>query len=335
MGSGFSKLSAEKRGITGVGSALVDLLVFEDDDFLKGVSDIKGGMTLVEGDFADGVLEKTSADVTVVPGGAACNTIVGVGMLGGEASFVGKRGRDDFGALFETDLKKNGVKPQLISSDTATGRVLSIITPDAQRSMFTYLGAASELSPSEVSAEQFEGAAVVLIEGYLLFNTELMMATLSAAKEAGALIAMDLASFTVVEESRDFILSDVISSVDILIANEDEARAFTGIDDEERSLKEMARYVDVAVLKQGARGSLILCDGVVTSVAAVAGDDIVDTTGAGDLWASGFLFGLVNGYDMVTCGEIASRCGYEVCRVTGADIPEEGWARIRKMIPVD
>lgn len=329
----YDKLSGDKKGIVGVGSALMDLLVFEDDAFLKTISEIKGGMTLVDGAFADGVLANVTSEVTVVPGGAACNTIVGVGRLKGEATFVGKRGRDRYGDIFEKDLEKNGVRPCLVDSDTPTGRVLSVITPDAQRSMFTYLGAASELDPAEISAETFKGAAIVLIEGYLVFNQALMAKTLAAAKEAGAAVAMDLASFTVVEEALDFLKGEVIPSVDILIGNEDEARAFTGTSDEAAALTAMSRCADVAVLKLGARGSRIAVSGVVTEVAPVTGGEIVDTTGAGDLWAAGFLYGMVMGYPAETCGRIASACGYEVCRVTGADIPEAGWARIREALP--
>lgn len=329
----YNVWGGNKRGIVGVGSALMDLLVFENDDFLSGISEVKGGMTLVDGTFAQGVLETTASDVTVVPGGAACNTIIGVGRLGGEARFVGKRGRDSYGDVFETDLTESGVTPSLMNSETSTGRVLSIITPDAQRSMFTYLGAASELGPDDISTDLFADAAIVLIEGYLVFNRDLMIKTLSCAKEAGAAVAMDLASFTVVEETLDFIKESVIPFVDILIANEDEAKAFTGFSDETKALSEMSRFVDVAVLKLGARGSRIASEGVVTEIEPVAGGDIVDTTGAGDLWAAGFLYGMVMAYPVAVCGRIASACGYEVCRVTGASIPTAGWARIREYLP--
>lgn len=330
----YDTWGGNKRGIVGVGSALMDLLVFESDAFLKGISEIKGGMTLVDGSFAKGVLESVTSDVTVVPGGAACNTIIGVGRLNGAATFVGKRGRDRYGDVFEADLKENGVSPCLMTSETSTGRVLSVITPDAQRSMFTYLGAASELGPGDISADLFTDAAIVLIEGYLVFNPDLMRKTLSSAKEAGAAVAMDLASFTVVEEALDFIKAEVIPFVDILIANEDEAKAFTGLCDEADALSEMSRVADVAVLKLGARGSRIACAGRVTEVEPFVGGDIVDTTGAGDLWAAGFLYGMVMAYPVETCGRIASACGYEVCRVTGANIPEAGWGRIRECLPM-
>jgi sugar/nucleoside kinase (ribokinase family) len=320
------------RRVVGIGSALIDILAGVSDDFLKSVSPVKGGMTLVESPFIESVSSKLPDRPDIVPGGAACNTIIGIGKLGGDAVFVGQCGRDDFGVLFEQGLHKSNVKPLLFKSDTPTGRVLSLITPDAQRSMFTHLGASAEMDPLKISENHFEQAAVVMIEGYLLFNRELMMAALESAKRSGASIALDLASFTVVEASRDFMLDQVMNYVDILIANEDEARAFTGIEDEERSLKALSDHADIAVLKVGKRGSMVSHEGRITRIDPVSGRDAVDTTGAGDLWAAGFLYGLTHGYSLEKAGALASACGYEVCQVTGASIPEEGWVRIWKLL---
>ncbi|MDM8553024.1 adenosine kinase, partial [Desulfobacterales bacterium HSG2] len=254
--------------------------------------------------------------------------VIGIGRLGGAARFVGKLGKDELGTLFETDLKNNDVEPMLFKSSSPTGRVLSIITPDAQRSMLTCLGAAAEARADEVSDKWFEGAAIVHIEGYLLFNRELMLATLNAAKQAGASVSLDLASFTVVEASKDILDSLVNDYVDILITNEDEASAFTGCTDEREALEALSKSAEIAVLKVGSRGSFISYKGDITKVEAERGGSIVDTTGAGDLWASGFLFGLINGWPPEKCGKLASSCGYEVCRVVGAKIPEEGWQRL-------
>ncbi|HEX7511642.1 MAG TPA: adenosine kinase, partial [Chitinivibrionales bacterium] len=269
---------------------------------------------------------------SVVPGGSACNTILGIGRLGGPARFIGKRGSDDLGALFESSLKKHSVEPVLFTSASPTGCVLSIITPDAQRSMFTFLGASSETKPEEITPEQFAGAAVAHIEGYLLFNEKLLRASLKAAKAAGALVSLDLASFTVVEAAKA-ILDDVVEEyVDILIANEDEARAFTGLTDETAALSALAKKSDIAVLKIGKRGSYISNNGTITAVPRMGSGAAVDTTGAGDLWAAGFLYGLVNGLPIERCGTLASACGFEVCQVVGASIPEDGWNRIRKFL---
>jgi sugar/nucleoside kinase (ribokinase family) len=227
----------------------------------------------------------------VVPGGSACNTVVGVSRLGGRARFVGKRGNGAMGDFFENALRAHNVEPRLLRSETSTGRVLSIITPDAQRSMFTFLGAAAENRPEDIVAELFHEAAIVHLEGYLLFNPELMRKALTLAKAAGARVSLDLASFNVVQESREF-LGDLIDRyVDILLANEDEARAYTGETEPRAALTALSRGVEIAALKTGERGSLISGEGRVIAVPAAGdGRPAVDTTGAGDLWASGFLF---------------------------------------------
>jgi sugar/nucleoside kinase (ribokinase family) len=316
--------------IVAVGSALVDMLAREEDAFLRKLGVEKGGMNLVESDYIEELVVQIAQPPEVVPGGSACNTAIGVGMLGGRARFVGKLGEDQLGTLFREDLEKNNVEPVLFSSELPTGRVLSVITPDAQRSMFTYLGAAAELKPGEITPACFDQAAVVHVEGYLLFNRDLMTATIEAAKAAGARVSLDLASFNVVEESLDLLNRIIADYIDILIANEDEARAFTGYTEEAKALSALSENVEMAVLKIGKRGSLVSYQGAHVPIAPMACPDAVDTTGAGDLWAAGFLYGLVGGYSIEKSGALASACGAEVCQVVGANIPEAGWQRIRK-----
>jgi sugar/nucleoside kinase (ribokinase family) len=328
----MAKTAKDRKLVVGVGSALIDILAHEDDDFLTKTGAVKGGMTLVDNDFIEQVLSLTTGKPRIVPGGSACNTVVGIGNLGGHARFVGKSGRGKMAAFFETDLKKNNVEPFLFNSPSPTGRVLSIITPDAQRSMFTFLGASSETRPEEITKECFENAAVVHIEGYLLFNEELILAALNAAKAAGARVSLDLASFTVVEESKTLLEKIVKDYVDILIANEDEARAFTGCSDEVRAIKALSENAQIAALKIGKRGSLVAHGGNILKIEPWGSGDALDTTGAGDLWAAGFLFGLVNGYSLAQSGKFGSACGYEVCRVVGTKIPEDGWRRIKHLI---
>jgi sugar/nucleoside kinase (ribokinase family) len=324
------KRKQNKTRIVGLGSALVDILVNESDEFIRRVDVQKGGMTLVEMPDLEKILNQVSTKPIVVPGGSACNTAVGIARLGGSARFVGKRGSDETGQIFQNALVERGVEPFLMTSALPTGRVLSIITPDAQRTMITYLGASAETRPEEITPATFADAAVVHMEGYLLFNPDLMAASLTAAKKAGALVSLDLASFTVVEQTKA-ILDDMIEHyVDILIANEDEAFAYTGLGDETRTLARLARHVDIAVLKVGARGSFVQKENHVYRIPAKGSGTAIDTTGAGDLWASGFLYGLVNGYSHEKSGRLASACGYEVCQVVGADIPAEGWMRIKK-----
>ncbi len=325
----YDKLRSDRKLIVGVGSALIDILAHESDDFVAKAGGVKGGMVYVDKTFIDHTVGRATLTPAVVPGGSACNTMVGIGRLGGHARFVGKCGNGPMGQLFRTDLKKQNVEPMLFESDSPTGRVLSLITPDAQRSMLTFLGASAEARSEEITLECFDQAAVVHIEGYLLFNQELILSILKAARQAGALISLDLASFNVVEQAGGFLHDLVNEYIDILIANEDEAAAYTGKKDAHETLEALKQGVDLAVLKLGARGSLIGYNSSAVSVRACGDGRALDTTGAGDLWAAGFLYGLVGKRTLQVCGEIGSLCGYQVCQVMGAHIPDEDWEKIR------
>lgn len=318
--------------ITGIGSALVDVLINETDEFLQKLSKKKVSMTYVTADEQQAIISASSQVPVIVPGGAACNTILGVGNLGGAARFIGARGKDEYGDIFEKAVRECRVDPILSYFDIPTGKVVSIVTPDAQRSMFTDLGASSLLDPAGVTSRMFSDTAIALVEGYLLFNRDLMMASVKAAKAAGALVALDLASFEVVNASKD-ILQDLIAEyVDILIANEDEAKAYTGESDESAAIEKLSVNVDYAVLKVGSRGSYISHGNAVTRIEPIKGNAPVDTTGAGDLWAAGFLYGIANGLSIEKSGTLGSRCGYEVCQVMGAQIPNLVWEKIRATI---
>jgi sugar/nucleoside kinase (ribokinase family) len=318
--------------ITGIGNTLVDILINESDDFLVHLGKAKGGMTLVEHEDIRRILSESSQTPGIVPGGSVCNTIVGVGKLGGLARFIGSRGNDSHGRLFEKGLVGNHVEPMFFVCNSPTGNALSVITPDAQRSMFTCLGASVELAPASINPDMFKDTAIAFIEGYLLFNEALILAALKAAKTAGCRIALDLSSFEVVNASRPVLEHIIKAYVDILIANEDEAAAYTGITDEQKAIEQLSEHVGYAVLNVGDTGSYISHDGRITRIKAVSGHAPVDTTGAGELWAAGFLFGLAHGFSIEQSGRLASACGYEVCQVMGAQIPDPGWARIRDLI---
>jgi len=325
-------LPANKRTVVAVGSALMDLCIFESAEFVTGSGAQVGGMVMTDHKRIEELVARSSAAPHIVPGGSACNTAVGVGRLGGAARFVGKRGEDKLGDTFAKSIAEAGVEPVLLLSPAATGRVLSIITPDAQRSMLTCLGASSEIKPEEITPAHFDGCAVAHVEGYLLFNPDLFRAVIKTAKDAGALVSLDLASYNVVEASLP-LLNEAVDSgkVDILIANEEEAAAFTGLKDEEKASAALRKRAPIAVMKLGKRGSIIMHESGVVNVQPYGdGRPAVDTTGAGDLWASGFLYGLVNGYALERSGTLASMCGYEVCQVAGAHIPQDGWDRIKK-----
>lgn len=312
--------------VVGVGAALVDLLVEEEDPFVARMGSDKGGMTLVELPTIVKALNSTLAPVKVVPGGSACNTMVGIGNLGGKARMIGRLGRDDLGQAFLDGLEKAGVDHRIRVTDASTGRVLSVVTPDAQRTMFTYLGASSQLSTEDVLPEHFQDAGMVLLEGYLLFNRPVVERILDLAAKAKVKVVLDLGSFQVVEACRDFLDKIIHESVDIILANEDEAKAFTGMSHSE-SLEILAGKVETAVVKVGKDGVLI---GSGTDRHQVSGHVVtaIDTTGAGDLWASGFLYGLTQGLSLENAARLGCKVGAEVVQVLGAVIPDAGWDRI-------
>ena len=320
--------------VVGVGSALMDILLFESEQFVTSHGLIKGGMEMVGPERANELLADSSNATTarLVPGGSACNTTIGLGRLCGKAHFIGTRGDDEIGRTLEAAISSNNVAPRLWKSATPTGRVLSVITPDAERTMLTYLGASSETSAEIISPDLFRGADMVHVEGYLMFNEPLIRAIFESAEAAEVPVSMDLASFTVIEANPGLVKELVRKYVSVLLANEDEARSYTGASDELEALKILALDAEYAVVKVGKRGSYVCHNNEVTKIERFGSGTALDTTGAGDLWASGFIYGLINGKSIAECGRIASLCGYEVCQVEGAHIPEAGWQRIKSAI---
>ncbi len=328
----FNILPDGKNMVMGVGSALIDILVHADDGFLARLEAPKGGMLYVEPEFIDTVLAQTGAEPQVVPGGSACNTAVGVGMLGGRACFVGRCGQGKMGDFFVRSLQERNVLPAVARSQDATGRVLSIITPDAQRTMFTCLGAAAGLQLGDLEPCPFDEAAVVHIEGYLVFNRDFISAAMQRAKADGCLVSLDLASFNIVASERDFFDFLIDEYVDILFANEEEGRELTGLQNRDAILSAMAARAPLAILKLGAEGSLVRAGGRALRIPAQGDGKAVDTTGAGDLFAAGFLYGLLNDMTLADCGYLAAACGFEVCQVMGASIGQDRWQIIKEMI---
>ncbi|MBF0198126.1 MAG: adenosine kinase [Planctomycetes bacterium] len=311
-----------------VGAALNDILLQESDDFLKLIGKEKGGMTLVEKAEIDDILAKSSEKAELAPGGSACNTAVGLAKLGGDSSFLGKRGNDEPGNFIESQLGEWGVKSSLVKSDNPTGQVLSIITPDAERSMFTYLGAAAEINCDEISDETFKGFDLVHIEGYLLFNNDFAMKVLKCAKAAGCRVSLDLSSFEVVRIFKDALADILANYVDVIIANEDESKEYTGVEPHE-SLEIFRKISELAIVKLGADGVLVACGEEKVEVKGTK-VNAVDTTGAGDLWASGFIYGLTQGWSLTECAQMGNKTGSSVVQVVGAVIPDEVYAAIKE-----
>lgn len=321
------------KKIVGLGNALTDVLtVLKSDDLLAELSLPKGSMQLVDRTKSESI----SANIEegnryLVTGGSASNTITGLARLGVPVGFVGKVGTDEIGDFFVSDTEKNGIKPMLIRSQIPSGICVSLVSPDGERTMATYLGAACEMRTEDLKADMFSGYDYCHIEGYLVQSHELIEQAMRLAKQAGAKISLDLASYNVVEDNLDFLKRIAEEFVDIIFANEEEAKSFTGVEAEE-AVHKIAEICEIAVVKLGAKGALVKKDGVCVEVPSMPGVKCVDTTGAGDLFASGFLYGLVSGRTMEECGKIGSVVGGNVVQIVGPKMDNERWDAIRRKI---
>jgi len=228
--------------------------------------------------------------------------------------------------FFTNDSINNGVQPHLLLSETPSGRCTVLVSPDSERTLCTYLGAACELEASDLNPEMFQGYDIFHIEGYLVQNHDLIRTAVRLAKQEGLKVSVDLASYNVVEENLDFLLEIIEQYVDIVFANEEEARAFTGNEPEE-ALNLISRHCEIAIVKVGKDGSYIKSgDETIQIQPRIA--NCIDTTGAGDLYASGFLFGLANNYSLEVCGKIGSLISGNVVEVLGAKMSDEVWGTI-------
>lgn len=318
--------------VLGLGNALVDVLArLENDSLLEKLNLPKGSMQLVDSEAANKVMAATAyLKKNLASGGSAANTIHGLASLGVKTGFIGKIGRDELGKVFKTDMSGNNITPHLSESDVESGKAIALISPDSERTFATCLGAAIELSAEDLLENLFEGYTYFHVEGYLVQNKPLIEKAYQIAKAKGLKTSIDLASFNVVEENLDFLKNLVEQYVDIIFANEEEAKAYTGKEGEE-ALYELAKGAEVAVLKLGKEGSLIKRFDEVVKVGIIPANSI-DTTGAGDLYAAGFLYGLINNLDLEKCGNIGSILSGHVIEVIGPKMTKETWANIHKKL---
>ncbi|MHB8530780.1 MAG: adenosine kinase [Caulobacteraceae bacterium] len=302
--------------LVAIGNALVDVVAPADESFLLAENLPKGAMSLIDEARAHDLYGKMGQAVEA-SGGTAANTSAGLASLGGKATFIGKVAADPLGEVFTHDIRAIGVDfatPPL-RAGPATGRCLINVTPDAERTMCTYLGAAVELSASDVAAEAIEAAQILYLEGYLFDPEEARRAFAKAAglaRGAGRTIALSLSDAFVVERHRQALLGFVQSQVDVLFANEAEVTALFPGADIEAALAHLAGLVGMAAVTFGARGSLVLAGEARIPIAAGGVEKVVDTTGAGDQYAAGFLYGLAQGRPLEDCGALGSMAAAEV-----------------------
>lgn len=321
------------KKLLGIGNALVDILIRIDQDSLLDQLNLpKGSMQLVNKLRSDEILAVVEAsEKSLAAGGSAANTIHGLGMLGAQTGYIGVIGQDQLGASFEADMLAAGVEPYMVRSYTETGRAITLITPDSERTFATYLGAAVELSASGIkylASGIFPLYDYLHIEGYLVQNHDLIRTAVKLAKANGLKISLDLASYNVVEANLAFLEEIVKNDVDIVFANEEEAKAFTG-HEPEQALHHLAHFCEVAIVKTGSKGSLVKSGEVVSEIGVIPVCPI-DTTGAGDLYAAGFLYGHSHGWSLQKCGEAGALLAGNIIEELGAKMSVERWEIIRK-----
>lgn len=316
--------------VLGMGNALVDMMIqIPGDDWLSKFNLPKGSMQLVDSHKSSAILNACkNLNIKRIAGGSASNTIFGLASLGASAAFIGKIGKDEVGQFYRDDLIGAGIKPVLFTGEASTGIASALVSPDSERTFGTYLGSAVELSASDLNRELFDGFDYFHIEGYLVQNHELMMKAFELASAAGCKISLDLASYNVVTENLSFLKELLNRPIGVLFANEEEARSFTNLEPEE-ALKALAPLAEVVVVKIGGRGALVKRGEEEVHVPALPVKPI-DTTGAGDLFASGFLYALGNGSSLEEAAQLGTRCAAAVISVVGARPDSSFWATAKE-----
>ena len=321
------------KKILGIGSALVDILSqIPNEQILQELNLPKGSMTYVDADKVVKIGERLAQQYGSqrASGGSAANTMSGLAQLGVESGFLSKIGKDEVGEFFKKQMTDSHVKPQLLTTSIPSGRVIAMVTPDGERTFATCLGAAAEMRADDIQPELFEGWNIFYVEGYLVANPDMLKKAISTAKAQGMIIAIDMASYNVVEESRDFLLDLMNNYVDIVFANEKEAFALTGMEPE-AALHYIAEHCDIAVVKVGAKGALVQRGKEVVVVPPMEAE-VVDTTGAGDMWAAGFLAGLVKGENLKKCGMMGAIVAKNIIEVVGAKMDDARWEKVHTAI---
>lgn len=313
----------------GLGNALVDVLLKLDTDHtLKEIGIQKGAMDMIGRDQMIAIrqtqerLEKSEA-----PGGSVCNTMRAMAHLGAEVGFIGKIGDDAVGRFYEKAVREAGVTPYFVRTSGESGSCTVLISPDGERTMGTFLGPAATLRPDEIREEVLARYQCVYIEGYLIVNEPLVRTTMQKAKKLGLKVALDLSNFNIVNAFKGLLEELIPAYVDILFSNESEAQAFTGKTPGE-AVKELSRMVDISVVTLGKEGALVGSRGVFCQVAAEGGKP-VDTTGAGDNFAAGFLYGQSVGATLEQSARIGSLLAGHVIDVVGPEIPAYEWEQIK------
>jgi sugar/nucleoside kinase (ribokinase family) len=317
-------MTEQSLDVVAIGNAIVDVIAHADEAFLERHGMVKGSMQLIDDDVADGLYDDMGP-ATEMSGGSAANTVAGLASLGGAAGFIGRVADDLLGRVFAHDIRAAGVRFEplsMVDHERGTGRCLVLVTPDAQRTLNTYLGVSSLIGPSDIDGALVARAKVVYCEGYLWDLPDAKAALVKAmdlAREAGAKVAFTLSDSFCVDRHRADFLELAEHKVDILFANEAELLSLYQAASWESAAAQVAGHCEIACLTRSELGSVIItAGGEQVHVAAHPVSEVVDTTGAGDLYAAGFLFGHTRGCDLETSARLGSLAASEVISHVGA-----------------
>lgn len=315
-------MTAARFDVIGIGNAIVDIIGRCDEAFLTDVGAAKGSMRLIGADDIKQIYKKMGPAVEI-SGGSAANTIAGIASFGGKAAFLGTIADDEFGKIFLHDIRSIGVTFDVapIANGAPTSRSLILVTPDGERTMNTFLGISTSLSEAQLNANLIRESKILYLEGYLFDEPQAKQAfhsALQAAKGSNRKVALSLSDGFCVDRHRDEFLKLIRSGIDILFANESEIKSLYQTESFDLAAKNASEDAKLAVLTRGEKGSVIFSDAKSIEIAREYVPELVDTTGAGDLYAAGFLFGYAKGYELAICGQLASLAASEVISHIGA-----------------
>jgi sugar/nucleoside kinase (ribokinase family) len=308
--------------VVGIGNAIVDVIAQSDERFLDQQGLAKGAMTLIDAERAE-ALYRAMGPAVESSGGSAGNTLAGIASLGGNGGYIGKVRDDLLGAVFRHDITSIGVRfaTPAATEGPGTARCLIMVTQDGQRTMGTYLGACVELGPGDIDPALIEAAQITYLEGYLFDPPraqEAFRAAAAIAHRAGQRVALSLSDPFCVGRHRVAFRELVQGEVDILFANEAEICSLYETEDFAAAAAAVRGHVEIAALTRSAEGSVVFAHGAEHAVAAVPVERVLDSTGAGDLYAAGFLYGLTHGLPLPICGAVGSVCAAEIISHVGA-----------------
>ncbi len=313
-------MSTPPLGLVAVGNALVDVLTQAEDNFIydqhQKYGMEKGAMTLIDDERAEQLYEQMGPGIES-SGGSAANTIAGFASFGGKAGFIGKVAQDQLGSVFQHDIRSMGVKfnTQPLIMGGKTGRCLILVTPDAQRTMNTFLGASVELTAADIDQDLIDQGLITYLEGYLFDREQAKRAFFTAAEyahEAGHRIALTLSDPFCVDRHREDFLKLIEEHVDILFANEEEICSLYQVSTFEEAAEKVSKHVEIAVMTRSEKGAVIRNRHETITIKAAPVDEVIDTTGAGDQFAAGFLYGLTQGMPLEICGKLGALAAAEV-----------------------